>query len=177
TKLTVPGLSQSCYRFMGGSVVATAHGAAVLYMYDNDHGTRLVMLTRLMAIDGNTPNETECRRLRRGFHLGRARRRLQLGQARRRCPDRVSRKGSKSLVCDSVSKQGVWTRLFAPLLRRSRDFGCNQAYGVAPVGIRRIKSRIASTSSRAAFGALAARFPNRSSKGMVDRPGSTILAP
>jgi hypothetical protein len=51
----VPGLSQSGYRFMGGSVVATAHGAAVLYMYDNDHGTRLVMLTRLMAIDRNTP--------------------------------------------------------------------------------------------------------------------------
>ena len=51
----MPGLSQSGYRFMGGSVVATAHGAAVLYMYDNDHGTRLVMLTRLMAIDGNTP--------------------------------------------------------------------------------------------------------------------------
>ena len=51
----MPGLSQSGYRFMGGSVVATAHGAAVLYMYDNDHGTRLVILTRLMAIDGNTP--------------------------------------------------------------------------------------------------------------------------
>jgi anti-sigma factor RsiW len=53
-RVTVPDLSQSGYRFMGGGVVATAHGAAVLYMYDNDHGTRLVMLTRLMAIDQNT---------------------------------------------------------------------------------------------------------------------------
>jgi anti-sigma factor RsiW len=52
--VTVPDLSKSGYRFMGGRVVATAHGAAVLYMYDDDRGTRLVMLTRLMAIDRNT---------------------------------------------------------------------------------------------------------------------------
>jgi anti-sigma factor RsiW len=36
---------------MGGSVVPTAHGPAVLFMSDNDHGTRLVMLSRRMEID------------------------------------------------------------------------------------------------------------------------------
>jgi anti-sigma factor RsiW len=46
--LAVPDLSASGYRFMGGRMVATPHGPAVLFMYDNDHGTRLVMLSRRM---------------------------------------------------------------------------------------------------------------------------------
>ena len=49
--VVVPDLAASGYRFMGGRVVATAHGPAVLYMYDDDHGARLVMLVRRMAVD------------------------------------------------------------------------------------------------------------------------------
>jgi anti-sigma factor RsiW len=51
--IAIPDLSSSGYRFMGGRLVATAHGPAVLYMYDDDHGTRLVMLTRPMATEQN----------------------------------------------------------------------------------------------------------------------------
>jgi anti-sigma factor RsiW len=53
--VSVPDLSRSGYRFMGGRLVPTAHGPAALYMYDDDHGTRLVMLARPMAIEQNTP--------------------------------------------------------------------------------------------------------------------------
>ena len=53
-RVAVPDLSASGYRFMGGRLVATGHGPAVLFMYDNDRGTRLVMLTRPMAVDKNT---------------------------------------------------------------------------------------------------------------------------
>ncbi|MDQ2080955.1 anti-sigma factor [Xanthobacteraceae bacterium Astr-EGSB] len=49
--VAVPDLGASGYRFMGGRVVATAHGPAALFMYDDDHGTRLVLLTRPMASD------------------------------------------------------------------------------------------------------------------------------
>jgi len=51
--VTVPDLSSSGYRFMGGRLVATEHGPAVMYMYDDDHGTRLVMLVRPMATEQN----------------------------------------------------------------------------------------------------------------------------
>ncbi|QPF86608.1 anti-sigma factor [Bradyrhizobium genosp. L] len=51
----LPDLSQSGYRFMGGRVVPTAHGPAAMFMYDDDHGDRLVMLTRPMATDQNAP--------------------------------------------------------------------------------------------------------------------------
>lgn len=51
--VAVPDLSGSGYRFMGGRLVATAHGPAVLYMYDDDHGTRLVMLARPMVTEQN----------------------------------------------------------------------------------------------------------------------------
>jgi anti-sigma factor RsiW len=49
--IAVPDLSASGYRFMGGRMVPTAHGPAVLFMYDDDHGTRLVMLSRRMEVD------------------------------------------------------------------------------------------------------------------------------
>ncbi len=42
--LTVPDLTASGYRLMGGRLVATSHGPAAMLMYDNDHGTRLVLL-------------------------------------------------------------------------------------------------------------------------------------
>ena len=53
TQVTVPDLRASGYRFMGGSLVATVHGPAGMLMYDNDHGTRLVMFMRPMGIDKN----------------------------------------------------------------------------------------------------------------------------
>ena len=53
--IAAPDLSQSGYRFMGGRLVATAHGPAALFLYDDDHGTRLAMLIRPMADQRNTP--------------------------------------------------------------------------------------------------------------------------
>ncbi|TPJ37165.1 anti-sigma factor [Mesorhizobium sp. B2-8-3] len=50
-KPVLPDLSQSGYRLMGGRVISTPHGAGLMLMYDNDHGMRLVMLTRPMAVD------------------------------------------------------------------------------------------------------------------------------
>jgi len=45
----VPDLSVSGYRLMGGRLVATSHGAAAMFMYDDDRGDRLVVLTRPMS--------------------------------------------------------------------------------------------------------------------------------
>jgi anti-sigma factor RsiW len=53
--ITVPDLASSGYRFMGGRLLATPHGPAVMFMYDNDRGTRLVVLTRAMTVDQNKP--------------------------------------------------------------------------------------------------------------------------
>ena len=52
--VAVPDLAVSGYRFMGGRIVATAHGPAALLMYDNDHGLRLVLLMRPMTREHNT---------------------------------------------------------------------------------------------------------------------------
>jgi anti-sigma factor RsiW len=65
--VAVPDLSTSGYRFIGGRVIATAHGPAVLFMYDDDHGTRLVLLSRDMAIDKNAPMAQHSRGLITGF--------------------------------------------------------------------------------------------------------------
>jgi anti-sigma factor RsiW len=51
----VPDLTTSGYRLMGGRLVATSHGPAAMFMYDDDHGSRLVMLTRPMSTDRNAP--------------------------------------------------------------------------------------------------------------------------
>ncbi|MBR0933787.1 anti-sigma factor [Bradyrhizobium jicamae] len=51
----LPDLSKSGYRLMGGRVVPTAHGPAAMFMYDDDHGERLVVLTRPMTSDQNAP--------------------------------------------------------------------------------------------------------------------------
>jgi anti-sigma factor RsiW len=53
--VAIPDLSASGFRLMGGRVVATAHGPAAMFMYDDDRGTRLVMLARRMAVDQNMP--------------------------------------------------------------------------------------------------------------------------
>jgi anti-sigma factor RsiW len=51
----LPDLTTSGYRFMGGRVVPTAHGPAAMFMYDDDRGDRLVVLTRPMISDQNAP--------------------------------------------------------------------------------------------------------------------------
>ena len=51
----VPDLSKAGYRLMGGRVVSTVHGPGVLFMYDDDKGSRLVMLSRRMLVDQDKP--------------------------------------------------------------------------------------------------------------------------
>ncbi|GGF71380.1 hypothetical protein GCM10007301_33870 [Azorhizobium oxalatiphilum] len=53
--VTIPDLKSAGYRLMGGRVVPTEHGPAALFMYDDDKGTRLVMLARPMKAEGNAP--------------------------------------------------------------------------------------------------------------------------
>ncbi|MGY4427649.1 anti-sigma factor RsiW [Bradyrhizobium sp. F1.13.1] len=55
----VPDLASSGYRLMGGRLVATQHGPAAMFMYDDDHGSRVVVLTRPMSsADQNAPMTT-----------------------------------------------------------------------------------------------------------------------
>jgi anti-sigma factor RsiW len=65
--VAVPDLSTSGFRFMGGRLIATSHGPAVLFMYDDDHGTRLVLLSRAMAVDKNAPMAQHSRGSVTGF--------------------------------------------------------------------------------------------------------------
>lgn len=54
--IKVPDLTTSGYRLMGGRLVATSHGPAAMFMYDDDHGDRIVVLTRTMnAADKDAP--------------------------------------------------------------------------------------------------------------------------
>jgi anti-sigma factor RsiW len=54
--VTVPDLTTSGYRLMGGRLVATSRGPAAMFMYDDDQGSRIVLLTRPMSIaDQNAP--------------------------------------------------------------------------------------------------------------------------
>lgn len=57
--VSVPDLTGSGYRFMGGRVIATPHGPAGMFMYDDDKGIRLVMLTRAMTADKNAPMSSQ----------------------------------------------------------------------------------------------------------------------
>lgn len=52
--VVAPDLTASGYRFMGGRVVPTTHGPAGMLMYDDDKGSRLVMLMRPMK-EGSVP--------------------------------------------------------------------------------------------------------------------------
>jgi anti-sigma factor RsiW len=65
--VAVPDLSASGFRFMGGRLIATSHGPAVLFMYDDDQGTRLVLLSRAMAVDKNAPMAQHSRGSVTGF--------------------------------------------------------------------------------------------------------------
>lgn len=51
--VVIPDLSASGYQFMGGRLVATAHGPAGLLMYDDTKGTRLVLLVHPSPADQN----------------------------------------------------------------------------------------------------------------------------
>ena len=53
--VSVPDLTAAGYRFMGGRLVATAHGPAGLLLYDDDHGMRMAMLVRPMTLDKDMP--------------------------------------------------------------------------------------------------------------------------
>jgi anti-sigma factor RsiW len=53
--VAIPDLSASGYKFMGGRIVTTTHGPAVLFMYDDNDGVRLVMLVRPMTKHMNKP--------------------------------------------------------------------------------------------------------------------------
>jgi anti-sigma factor RsiW len=54
--INVPDLTTSGYRLMGGRLVATDHGPAAMFMYDDDQGGRIVVLTRTMnSADQNAP--------------------------------------------------------------------------------------------------------------------------
>ncbi|ULJ75798.1 anti-sigma factor family protein [Rhizobium gallicum] len=48
---TIPNLTEAGYRLMGGRVIPTAHGPGFMLMYDNDKGSRLVILARHMVVD------------------------------------------------------------------------------------------------------------------------------
>jgi len=52
-------LAAAGYRFMGGRLIATDHGPAALFMYDDDKGTRLSLLIRPMEkVDMEAPMES-----------------------------------------------------------------------------------------------------------------------
>lgn len=53
--VAIPDLTAAGYRLMGGRVVPTDHGPAAVFMYDDDRGTRLVMLARPMRSDRDMP--------------------------------------------------------------------------------------------------------------------------
>lgn len=53
--VAIPDLTAAGYRLMGGRVVPTEHGPAALFMYDDDRGTRLVMLARPMRSERDMP--------------------------------------------------------------------------------------------------------------------------
>lgn len=52
-----PDLSGVKYQLLGGRLVATEHGPAALFMYENERGTRLALFVRPMTVGHNTPIE------------------------------------------------------------------------------------------------------------------------
>lgn len=66
--INVPDLTTSGYRLMGGRLVATDHGPAAMFMYDDDQGGRIVVLTRTMnSADQNAPMTSQSQGDVRGF--------------------------------------------------------------------------------------------------------------
>jgi anti-sigma factor RsiW len=67
-QVKVPDLGTSGYRLMGGRLVATSHGPAAMFMYDDDHGSRIVVLTRPMSsADQDAPMTTQSKGEVAGF--------------------------------------------------------------------------------------------------------------
>jgi anti-sigma factor RsiW len=54
-RVTVPDLSASGFRVISGSFVATSNGPALMFLLENDKGTRIAMVTRAMEVDRNAP--------------------------------------------------------------------------------------------------------------------------
>ncbi len=52
-RVTVPDLTASGFTLMGGRLVVTPHGPAVMMMYADASGARLALISRPMAIDKN----------------------------------------------------------------------------------------------------------------------------
>jgi anti-sigma factor RsiW len=48
--IKIPDLTAAGYRLLGGRLIATLHGPAAMFMYDDDRGNRLVVLTRSLAM-------------------------------------------------------------------------------------------------------------------------------
>jgi anti-sigma factor RsiW len=65
--IKVPDLTNSGYRLMGGRLIATSHGPAAMFMYDDDRGDRLVVLARPMAVELNAPMKPQSRSDVAGF--------------------------------------------------------------------------------------------------------------
>jgi anti-sigma factor RsiW len=51
----VPDLHSSGYDLVGGRLVATEHGPAALFLYDDGKGTRIAVLARPMTVERDTP--------------------------------------------------------------------------------------------------------------------------
>jgi anti-sigma factor RsiW len=65
--IRVPDLTTSGYRLMGGRLIATSHGPAAMFMYDDDRGDRLVVVTRPMVLDKTVPMTPQSREDVAGF--------------------------------------------------------------------------------------------------------------
>jgi anti-sigma factor RsiW len=49
-KMRVPDLATAGYRLLGERLIATSYGPAAMFMYDDDRGDRLIMLTRAFSV-------------------------------------------------------------------------------------------------------------------------------
>jgi len=58
-RVSIPDLSASGFEFIGGRLVPTPHGPAVLYMFDDGDGTRLALLSRRMKVEQDAPMRLE----------------------------------------------------------------------------------------------------------------------
>ncbi len=50
-----PDLSSLQYQLLGGRLIATSHGPAALFMYENPRGVRLAIYVRPMSVNETTP--------------------------------------------------------------------------------------------------------------------------
>jgi anti-sigma factor RsiW len=65
--IKVPDLTTSGYRLMGGRLIATSHGPAAMFMYDDNRDDRLVVLARPMAVELDAPMKPQSRSDVAGF--------------------------------------------------------------------------------------------------------------